>query len=123
MGLRVSVQQPSWLHRSDCNGARLGRSRMLMISFRLRVADLLSIFTQAVPREVVPWAKGHGAATVVVSTIQRRLFLGNGLAIRLGVGTAVSSIYFAEAVTGRTPHRALPAAVAVSSAIPFTLLA
>jgi lipoprotein-anchoring transpeptidase ErfK/SrfK len=53
------------------------------------LADFLNIFSaQAVPREVVPWKKGFGPGTVVVSTRERRLYyvLGNGQAIRYGVG-------------------------------------
>src|SRR5687768_12099910 len=52
------------------------------------VSDFLSIFTQAVPRQVVPWANGYAPGTVVVSTTQRRLYyvLGNGQAIQYGVG-------------------------------------
>src|SRR5215213_6674956 len=53
------------------------------------LADFLNVFSvQAVPREVVPWKKGFGAGTVVVSTRERRLYyvLGNGQAVRYGVG-------------------------------------
>src|SRR5919107_5947 len=53
------------------------------------LADFLNIFSmQAVPREVVPWTKSFGPGTVVVSTRERRLYyvLGNGQAIRYGVG-------------------------------------
>ena len=53
------------------------------------LADFLNVFSmQAVPREVVPWNKGFGAGSVVVSTRERRLYyvLGNGQAIRYGVG-------------------------------------
>jgi lipoprotein-anchoring transpeptidase ErfK/SrfK len=53
------------------------------------VADFLSIFSsQPVPRQVVPWTRAYGAGTVVISTGERRLYfvLGNGQAIRYGVG-------------------------------------
>ena len=53
------------------------------------LADFLNIFSvQAVPREFVPWQKGFAPGTVVVSTRERRLYyvLGNGQAIRYGVG-------------------------------------
>jgi lipoprotein-anchoring transpeptidase ErfK/SrfK len=53
------------------------------------LADFLNIFSaQAVPREVVPWNKGYGPGTVVVSTRERRLYyvLGDRQAIRYGVG-------------------------------------
>jgi lipoprotein-anchoring transpeptidase ErfK/SrfK len=53
------------------------------------LAEFLNLFSmQAVPREVVPWAKGYGPGTVVVSTRERRLYyvLGNRQAIRYGVG-------------------------------------
>src|SRR5215212_2640437 len=53
------------------------------------LADFLNIFsTQAVRREVVPWNKGFGPGTVIVSTRERRLYyvLGNKQAIRYGVG-------------------------------------
>ena len=52
-------------------------------------ADFLTIFsTQPVPRQVVPWTKAYGPGTVVISTSERRLYfvLGNGQAIRYGVG-------------------------------------
>jgi lipoprotein-anchoring transpeptidase ErfK/SrfK len=53
------------------------------------LAEFLNIFSvQAVPRQVVVWRKGHAPGTVVVSTHERRLYyiLGNGQAIRYGVG-------------------------------------
>jgi lipoprotein-anchoring transpeptidase ErfK/SrfK len=53
------------------------------------LAEFLNIFSvQAVPRQVVPWRKGHAPGTVVVSTGERRLYyvLGNGQAIKYGVG-------------------------------------
>jgi lipoprotein-anchoring transpeptidase ErfK/SrfK len=53
------------------------------------LADFLNIFSaQAVPREVVPWNKGYGPGTIVVSTRERRLYyvLGDRQAIRYGVG-------------------------------------
>ena len=53
------------------------------------LADFLNIFSaQPVPREVVSWRKGHSPGTVVISTSERRLYyvLGNGQAIRYGVG-------------------------------------
>jgi lipoprotein-anchoring transpeptidase ErfK/SrfK len=53
------------------------------------LAEFLNIFSmQAVPRQVVAWRKGHAPGTVVVSTHERRLYyvLGNGQAIRYGVG-------------------------------------
>jgi lipoprotein-anchoring transpeptidase ErfK/SrfK len=53
------------------------------------IADFLNLFQQqAVPREVVTWRRGHAPGTIVVSTSERRLYyvLGNGQAIRYGVG-------------------------------------
>ena len=53
------------------------------------LADFLNLFSQpAVPRQVVPWNRGYGPGTVVISTTQRRLYyvLGNGQAIQYGVG-------------------------------------
>jgi lipoprotein-anchoring transpeptidase ErfK/SrfK len=53
------------------------------------LADFLNIFSmQAIPREVVPWRGGYAPGTVVISTSQRRLYyvLGNGRAVRYGVG-------------------------------------
>src|SRR5215210_3588616 len=51
------------------------------------LADFLNLFSQpAVPRQVVPWNRGYGPGTVVISTSQRRLYyvLGNGQAIQYG---------------------------------------
>jgi lipoprotein-anchoring transpeptidase ErfK/SrfK len=53
------------------------------------LADFLNIFSmQTVPREIVFWQKGYAPGTIVVSTKERRLYyvLGNGQAIRYGVG-------------------------------------
>uniref|UniRef100_A0A9E8CU44 L,D-transpeptidase n=1 Tax=Bosea sp. NBC_00436 TaxID=2969620 RepID=A0A9E8CU44_9HYPH len=53
------------------------------------LADFLNIFSeQPIPRQVLPWKGGQAPGTVVVSTSQRRLFyvLGNGQALRYGVG-------------------------------------
>lgn len=53
------------------------------------LADFLNIFSeQPIPRQVVPWKGGQAPGTVVVSTSQRRLYyvLGNGQALRYGVG-------------------------------------
>jgi lipoprotein-anchoring transpeptidase ErfK/SrfK len=53
------------------------------------LADFLNIFQQqAVPREVVPWLRGYGPGTVVISTSERRLYyvLGEGKAVRYAVG-------------------------------------
>lgn len=53
------------------------------------LADFLNIFSeQPIPRQVVPWKGGQTPGTVVVSTSQRRLYyvLGNGQALRYGVG-------------------------------------
>jgi lipoprotein-anchoring transpeptidase ErfK/SrfK len=53
------------------------------------LADFLNIFSQqAIPRQVVAWSSRYAPGTVVVSTSQRRLYyvLGNGQAIRYGVG-------------------------------------
>jgi lipoprotein-anchoring transpeptidase ErfK/SrfK len=53
------------------------------------LADFLNLFSQqAIPRQVVAWNLGYGPGTVVISTGQRRLYyvLGNGRAIRYGVG-------------------------------------
>ena len=42
----------------------------------------------AIPREIVPYNGPYGAGTIVVSTLERRLYyvLGNGQAVRYGVG-------------------------------------
>ena len=51
--------------------------------------EFLDLFRQqAIPREVVAFPAKHAPGTVVVSTSQRRLYyvLGNGQAIRYGVG-------------------------------------
>ncbi|MBE7197180.1 MAG: L,D-transpeptidase [Parafilimonas terrae] len=53
------------------------------------LADFMNIFrTQAIPRETVAYAGKEKPGTIVVSTRQRRLYyvLGNGAAIRYGVG-------------------------------------
>lgn len=53
------------------------------------LADFLNLFReQAIPRRVVPWHRGYGPGTVVVSTNERRLYyvLPGGEAIRYGVG-------------------------------------
>lgn len=53
------------------------------------LADFMNIFkTQAIPRETVAYAGTEKPGTIVVSTRQRRLYyvLGNGAAIRYGVG-------------------------------------
>jgi lipoprotein-anchoring transpeptidase ErfK/SrfK len=53
------------------------------------LAEFFNNFSaQAVPREVVPWARGFAPGTVVVSTRERRLYyvLENRQAIRYGVG-------------------------------------
>ncbi|HEV7257489.1 MAG TPA: L,D-transpeptidase [Bosea sp. (in: a-proteobacteria)] len=53
------------------------------------LADFLNIFSeQPIPRQVVPWSGQQAAGTVVISTSQRRLYyvLGNGRALRYGVG-------------------------------------
>ena len=53
------------------------------------LADFLNIFsTQAIPRQTVDWRGGYTPGTVVVSTSERRLYyvLGNGKALRYGVG-------------------------------------
>jgi lipoprotein-anchoring transpeptidase ErfK/SrfK len=53
------------------------------------LAEFLNIFSfQAIPRQVVPWKKGHAPGTVIISTTERRLYyvLGRGQAIRYGVG-------------------------------------
>ncbi|MGO4671277.1 L,D-transpeptidase [Bosea sp. 2YAB26] len=53
------------------------------------LADFLNIFSeQAIPRQIVPWRGQYAPGTIVISTSQRRLFyvLGNGQAIRYGVG-------------------------------------
>jgi lipoprotein-anchoring transpeptidase ErfK/SrfK len=53
------------------------------------LADFLNIFTmQPVPRQVVPFRRGHAPGSVVISTSERRLYyvLGGGQAIRYGVG-------------------------------------
>lgn len=53
------------------------------------LADFLNIFSeQPIPRQIVPWDRKYAAGTVVISTSQRRLYyvLGNGQAIRYGVG-------------------------------------
>jgi lipoprotein-anchoring transpeptidase ErfK/SrfK len=53
------------------------------------LADFLNIFSeQPISRQVVPWKGGQTPGTVVVSTSQRRLYyvLGNGQALRYGVG-------------------------------------
>jgi lipoprotein-anchoring transpeptidase ErfK/SrfK len=53
------------------------------------LAEFLNIFSmQAIPRQVVPWNRGYAPGTVIVSTRERRLYyvLGNGQAIRYGVG-------------------------------------
>jgi lipoprotein-anchoring transpeptidase ErfK/SrfK len=53
------------------------------------LADFLNIFSeQPIPRQVVPWKGGQTPGIVVVSTSQRRLYyvLGNGQALRYGVG-------------------------------------
>ena len=57
--------------------------------FSRGLADFLNIFSeQPIPRQIVPWDKSHTPGTVVISTSQRRLYfvLGNGQAIRYGVG-------------------------------------
>lgn len=53
------------------------------------LADFLNIFSeQPIPRQIVPWGRQYAAGTIVISTSQRRLYyaLGNGQAIRYGVG-------------------------------------
>lgn len=53
------------------------------------LADFLNIFSeQPVPRQVVAWNGTQARGTVVISTSQRRLYyvLGNGQALRYGVG-------------------------------------
>lgn len=53
------------------------------------LADFLNIFSeQPIPRQIVPWDRGYAPGTVVISTSQRRLYyvLGNGQALRYGVG-------------------------------------
>lgn len=53
------------------------------------LADFLNIFSeQPIPRQMVPWNGKQAAGTVVISTSQRRLYyvLGNGRALRYGVG-------------------------------------
>lgn len=53
------------------------------------LADFLNIFSeQPIPRQLVPWNGKEAAGTVVISTSQRRLYyvLGNGRALRYGVG-------------------------------------
>ena len=53
------------------------------------LSDFLNIFSeQAIPRRTVPWNGRQAAGTIVVSTSQRRLYyiLGNGQALRYGVG-------------------------------------
>ncbi|WP_332688622.1 L,D-transpeptidase [Bosea sp. (in: a-proteobacteria)] len=53
------------------------------------LADFLNIFSeQPVPRQLVPWNGKQARGTVVISTSQRRLYyvLGNGQAVRYGVG-------------------------------------
>ncbi|MGO4736260.1 L,D-transpeptidase [Bosea sp. 2KB_26] len=53
------------------------------------LADFLNIFSeQPIPRQIVPWGRQYPPGTIIISTSQRRLFyvLGNGQAIRYGVG-------------------------------------
>lgn len=53
------------------------------------LADFLNIFSeQPIPRQVVPWSGKQARGTIVISTSQRRLYyvLGNGQALRYGVG-------------------------------------
>jgi lipoprotein-anchoring transpeptidase ErfK/SrfK len=53
------------------------------------LADFLNLFReQAIPRQVIAWHRGHPTGTVIISTSERRLYyvLGNGQAIRYGVG-------------------------------------
>jgi lipoprotein-anchoring transpeptidase ErfK/SrfK len=53
------------------------------------LADFLNIFReQAIPRKIVPWHRGYGRGTVVISTTERRLYyvLSDGAAIQYGVG-------------------------------------
>jgi lipoprotein-anchoring transpeptidase ErfK/SrfK len=53
------------------------------------LSDFLNIFNeQAIPRQMVPWNGKQAPGTVVISTSQRRLYyvLGNGRALRYGVG-------------------------------------
>lgn len=53
------------------------------------LADFLNIFSeQPIPRQVVPWNGKQARGTIVISTSQRRLYyvLGNGQALRYGVG-------------------------------------
>jgi lipoprotein-anchoring transpeptidase ErfK/SrfK len=75
-----------------CTGAvlaLLGASPAFAFIDRGPLADFLNIFSQqAIPRQVVPWRRGHRPGTVVISTSQRRLYyvLGNGQAIQYGVG-------------------------------------
>jgi lipoprotein-anchoring transpeptidase ErfK/SrfK len=56
---------------------------------RRGLSEFLNIFSmQAIPRQVVTWRKDYAPGTVVISTRERRLYyvLGNGQAIRYGVG-------------------------------------
>lgn len=53
------------------------------------LADFLNVFSeQPIPRQIVAWGRQYPPGTIVISTSQRRLFyvLGNGQAIRYGVG-------------------------------------
>ena len=53
------------------------------------LADFLTLFRQqAIPRELVAWHRGYAPGTVVVSTMERRLYyvLPGGRAIQYGVG-------------------------------------
>ncbi len=50
--------------------------------------DIYRPQASAIPRETVSFNEGYGAGTIVISTKQRRLYyvLGNGQAIRYGIG-------------------------------------
>jgi lipoprotein-anchoring transpeptidase ErfK/SrfK len=84
--LIVFSGSPAFAFRNPLNDLRLASFNPVD---RGPVADFLNLFRmQAIPREVVPWHRGYGPGTVVISTSERRLYyvLPGQEAIKYGVG-------------------------------------
>ncbi|MGH6784240.1 MAG: hypothetical protein ACREBP_06390, partial [Sphingomicrobium sp.] len=77
---------PAFAFNNPLSGVQLANFNPLD---RGPLADFLNLFRQqAIPRQVIAWHGGHAPGTVVISTSERRRYyvLGNGEAIRYGVG-------------------------------------